>query len=63
MMKFCADISHLDIECSILDIHFRWGARFERKARGVDKHSIRGVPRGHNAAQVQRPPRPCVVGE
>jgi len=22
MMKFCADISPLDIECSLLDIHY-----------------------------------------
>ncbi|MCX7002641.1 MAG: hypothetical protein NTV22_05130, partial [bacterium] len=56
MMKFYADISPLDIECSILDIHHlvcqtprdpaggdRRGARFERTSRG----SIRGVPRGY----------------
>ena len=53
MMMFCADISSLDIECSILDIHSRWGAGFERKPHGLDCCSIRGVPRGHKGIKCE----------
>jgi len=41
MMKFCAEISYLDIECSILDIQYLFCQTTEASSVGRKRHHAR----------------------